>query len=72
MTEKQLLDAVGPRRQLNVKVQFPPSKKTGFICLNGSPLMMKNAFYFNLKAPFFLIIFKFYLEFFGQKNGLLR
>ena len=72
MTEKQPLNAVDPRKQLNVKVQFPPYEKAGFICLNGSPLMMKNAFYFNLKAPFFLIIFKFYLEFFGQKNGLLR
>ena len=72
MTENQLLGALDPRRQFDVKVRFPPSEKVGFICLNGSPLMMKNAFYFNLKAPFFLIIFKFYLEFFGQKNVLLR
>ena len=35
-------------------------KKICFICLNESPLkMMKNAFYFILKALFVLKIFKF-------------
>ena len=39
-----------------------------FICLNESPLqMMKNAFYFILKALFVLKIFKFFSWFFGQK-----
>ena len=72
MTENQLLGALDPRRQFDVKVRFPPSEKVGFICLNGSPLMMKNAFYFNLKAPFFLIIFKFYLEFFWSKKWFIK
>ena len=43
-----------------VKVGLSPSKKIFFICFNGSPSkMMKNAFYFILKALFVLKMFKF-------------
>ena len=43
-----------------IKVGLPPSKKNCVICFIESPLkMMKNAFYFILKALFFLKIFKF-------------
>ena len=42
------------------KVELSPSKKICVICLIESPLeMMKNAFYFILKALFVLKIFKF-------------
>ena len=43
------------------KVGLSPSKKKKvFICFNGSPSkMMKNAFYFILKALFVPKIFKF-------------
>ena len=42
------------------KVGFSPSKKVFFICFNDSPSkMMKNAFYFILKALFVLKIFNF-------------
>ena len=42
------------------KVGLSPSKKTFFISFNYSPLkMMKNPFYFILKALFVLKIFKF-------------
>ena len=42
------------------KVRLPPSKKICVICLIESPLkMLKNAFYFILKALFVLKIFKF-------------
>ena len=42
------------------KVRLSHSKKNCFICFNESPLeMMKNAFYFILKAFFVLEIFKF-------------
>ena len=42
------------------KVGLSPSKKNGVICFIESPLkMMKNAFYFILKALFVLKIFKF-------------
>ena len=44
----------------NIKVGLSSSKKKKFICFNVSPSkMMKNAFYFILKAPFVLKIFKF-------------
>ena len=44
----------------NVKVGLPPSKKNCVICLIENPLkMIKNAFYFILKALFVLKIFKF-------------
>ena len=43
-----------------IKVGFSPSKKVIFICFNESPLkMMKNTFYFILKALCTLKIFKF-------------
>ena len=39
-----------------LKVGLSPSKKKCFICFNKSPLkMMKNAFYFILKALFKLL-----------------
>ena len=42
------------------KVELSPSKKFFVVCFNESPLkMMKNAFYFILKALFILKIFKF-------------
>ena len=42
------------------KVGLSPSKKKVIICFNHSPSkMMKNAFYFILKALFVLKIFKF-------------
>ena len=48
------------KRKRKVKVGFSPSKKVYFICFIESPLkMMKNAFYFILKALFVLKIFKF-------------
>ena len=46
---------------LLIKVGLSPSKKAFFICFNDSPSkMMKNAFYFILKALFVLKIFKFF------------
>ena len=43
-----------------VKVRLSPSKKICVICFNESPLkVMKNAFYFILKALFILKIFRF-------------
>ena len=42
------------------KVGLSPSPPKVFICFNGSPSkMIKNAFYFVLKALFVLKIFKF-------------
>ena len=51
----------GPKMNfLSLKVELSPSKKNRLICFNESPLkMMKNAFYFILKALFVLKIFKF-------------
>ena len=44
----------------DLKVGLSPSKKNCFICFYESPLkMMKNAFYFTLKALFVLKIQKF-------------
>ena len=52
---------------LSFKVGLSPSKKIGFICLIESPLkMIKNAFYFILKAFFVLKIFKFLSRLFGH------
>ena len=49
-----------------IKVGLSPLKKDCVICLIESPLkMMKNAFYFILKALFDLKIFK-YLWLFGH------
>ena len=51
----------------NVKVRLSPSKKICVICLIESPLkMMKNTFYFILKALFVLKIFKFLPRLFGH------
>ena len=51
----------------NLKVGLSPPKKICVICLMESPLkMMKNAFYFVLKALFALKIFKFLSRFFGH------
>ena len=50
-----------------LKVGLSPSEKNCVICLIGSPLkMMKNAFYFILKALFGLKIFKFLSRLFGH------
>ena len=50
-----------------VKAGLSPSKNNFFICFNDSPSkMMKNAFYFLLKALFVLKIFKFLSWLFGQ------
>ena len=44
---------------ISFKVGLSPSKKFSFICFNDSPSkIMKNAFYFILKALFVLKIFK--------------
>ena len=47
------------------KVRYSSSKKKCVICLIKSPLkLMKNAFYFILKALFVLKIFKFLSQLF--------
>ena len=44
---------------LDLNAGLSPSKKNCFICFNENPLkMMKNGFYFTLKALFVLKIFK--------------
>ena len=49
------------------KVGLSPSKKICVICLIESPLkMMRNAFYFMLKALFVIKIFKFLSRLFGS------
>ena len=45
-----------------------PLPKKFFICFYGSPLKMKNAFYFILKALFVLRIFKFLSWLFGHRE----
>ena len=57
-----------------LKVGLPPSNKICVICLIERSLkMMKNYFYFILKALFVLKIFKFLSRLFGHaKNGLIR
>ena len=51
----------------NVKVGLSPTKDFFFICFNDSPSkMMKNIFYFILKALFVLKIFKFLSWLFGH------
>ena len=50
-----------------LKAGFSPSKKVCFIFFNDSPLnMMKNAFYFIIKALFVLKIFKILFNFCGH------
>ena len=49
------------------KVGISPSKKNRVICLIESPLkMMKNDFYFILKALFVLKLFRFLSRLFGR------
>ena len=57
-----------------LKVGLLPSEKVCFICFNKSLLkIIKNAFYFILKAPFVLKIFKFLSRLFDHiKKGLIR
>ena len=57
-----------------IKVRLSPSKRNCFICFNESPLkMVKNDFYFILKALFVLKIFKFLSCLFGHaKSSLIR
>ena len=51
----------------SIKVGLSPSKKICVICLIESPVkMIKNAFYFILKALFVLKIFKFLSRLFGH------
>ena len=58
---------------LSLKVGLSPSKKICVICLIDSPLkMMKNAFYFILKALFILKIFKFLSRLFGHVRNSWR
>ena len=57
------------------KVGLSPSKKFFVICLIENPLkMMKNVFYFILKAFFMLKLFKFLSRHFGHvgKTALER
>ena len=55
------------RENYKVKVGLSPSKKVCVICLIESSLtIMKNAFYFILKALFVLKIFKFLSWLFGH------
>ena len=62
--------------QVELKVGLSPSKQVIFIHFNESPLkMMKNAFYFILKALFVIKIFKFLSWPFGhakKKMALLE
>ena len=54
----QLQEKLKNFKKLKLNSHFP--KKNFFICFNDSPSkMMKNAFYFILKALFLLKIFKF-------------
>ena len=60
---------------LRLKVGLSSSKKVCFICSNESPFnIMKNGFYFMLKAFFFLKIIKFLSEtfFVMEENDLVR
>ena len=52
---------------ITLKVRPSPSKEICFICFNESPSkVMKNAFYFILKALFVLKISKFLSGLFGH------
>ena len=55
------------KKILLVKAKLSPAKKNCVICLIESSLkMMKNVFYFVLKALFVLKIFKFMSRHFGH------
>ena len=58
----------------SLKVGLSPCKKNLFICFNDSlSKIMKNAFYFILKALFVLKIFNFLSWLYGNvKNSLIR
>ena len=63
-TSKSELDYYHPKVTVRdverLKVGLSTSKKVFFICFNNSPSkMMKNAFYFILKALFVLKVFTF-------------
>ena len=58
-----------------LKVGLSPSKKVVFVCLDESPLnVMKNMFYFALKALLFFEIFTFFYWSFGcvEKMMMIR
>ena len=60
--EKSSLQNLNPTKYL--KLGLSPSKKNVFVCFNESRFqMMKNAFYFILKALLFLKILSFCLDF---------
>ena len=66
---KMLIDFIRSIHFINelFKVELSPSKKICVTCLIESPLkMMKNAFYFILKAIFVLKIFKLLSRLFGH------
>ena len=57
---------INVKKNVQNKVGLSPSKWICSICSNGSPLkMIKNAFYFTLKAPFVLRILTFLSWLFG-------
>ena len=47
------------KNKFSIKVGLSLSIKICFVCFNETPLKMKNAFYFILKALFVLKTFKF-------------
>ena len=57
-----------------INAELSPSKKMCFIGFNESPLkILKNAFYFIVKAPFVLKYLNFFLTFWScRKDGLIR
>ena len=60
-------DLINIFQMIYFKVGLSPSKKICVICFIESPLkVMKNAFYFILKALFVLKIFKFLSRLFGH------
>ena len=61
VTESQgRMENAAHKTKSSIKVGLPRSKKNLFICFNDSPTkMMKNAFYFILKALFVFKAFKF-------------
>ena len=58
--------------EINLKVKLSPSKKICVICFSEALLkMIKNAFYFMLKALLVLNIFSsFYHDFFGHAEKM--
>ena len=63
----KIIDKWDLQKMLALKVGLLPFKKSFFICFNDIPSkMMKNAFYFILKAFFVLKIFQFLSWLFGH------